>query len=111
MKGKHVAVTCSADAIIPVWAFMLLATEIQPFAETLVMGDAETLENELYRKSLSQLNVESFRGKKVVIKGCGDIEIPVSAFVELTRMLRPVADKIMYGEPCSTVPVYKKLRS
>lgn len=108
-QGLHVAVTCSADAIIPVWAYMLIATAIQPFAVTLVFGTLETLETELFRKAISEkVNPEDFRNRKVVIKGCGDVYVPVSAFVEITRILRPVADKIMYGEPCSTVPVFKK---
>ena len=111
-QGQHVAVTCTADAIVPVWAYMLLATSLQPFVETLVFGNLETLETELYRNALSQkLNPEEFRNRKVVIKGCGDIFVPVATFVEITRILRPVADKIMYGEPCSTVPVFKRKTS
>ena len=108
-QDKHVAVTCTADAIVPVWAYMLLATVLQPVALSLVFGNLESLENELFRKAIAEkINPEEFRNRKIVIKGCGDVQIPVSAFVEITRILRPVADKIMYGEPCSTVPVFKK---
>ena len=111
-QDKHVAVTCTAEAIVPVWAYMLLATVLQPVAASLVFGNLESLENELFRNAIAEkINPEDFRNRKIVIKGCGDVQIPVSAFVEITRILRPVADKIMYGEPCSTVPVFKKSKS
>ena len=107
-KDKFVAITCTNDAIIPVWAYMLLATALQPFAARIVFGDLDALEMELFREQLSKIDSESFRDQRVVIKGCGDIEVPVSAFVELTRKLQPVVKSIMYGEPCSTVPVFKR---
>jgi hypothetical protein len=107
-EGQHVLLTCSTDAIIPVWAYMLLATALEPFAKTLVFGSVQDQETRLFLDALDKINFTEFEGKKVVVKGCGDIEIPAAIYVELTRRLRPYASKIMYGEPCSTVPLYKK---
>ncbi len=106
-KGKNVAITCSADAIVPTWAYMLLAAKLEPIANMLVFGDLNNLEDTLFRDALSKVETEKFRNARVVVKGCGDIPVPVSAYVEITCKLRPVAKSIMFGEPCSTVPVYK----
>jgi len=106
-KNKNVCVTCSADAIIPMWAHMLVAVYLQPLAKEIVYGDETFLYNVLYLKNLSQINVNEFAGKRVVIKGCGEKAVPEIAYVEITRLLRPVVKSIMYGEPCSTVPIYK----
>lgn len=106
--GKHVAVTCTADAIVPTWAFMLLSSRIAPYAASIVFGDLAALETMLFHNALAQLDTERFRDERVVIKGCGDIEIPVSAYVEVTAKLIGIAKSVMYGEPCSTVPVYKR---
>jgi hypothetical protein len=107
-KGKHVALFCSTDAIIPRWAWMLLSVALQPFATTVVFGNAETLENVLFESFLSQLNPEDYRDQRVVIKGCSHKPVPVQAYVKLTALLLPVVKSILYGEPCSTVPVYKR---
>jgi hypothetical protein len=109
-KGKNVAVWCSVDAIIPTWAYMLLTTRISPFAHTVVFGTLEDLEKAIYQDALNSVDIEKFRDKKVVIKGCGKYQVPESAYVEITRLLTPVASSIMYGEACSTVPLYKKPR-
>ena len=106
-SGKLVAVTCSSDAIIPVWAYMLLAAALEPFAKKIVLGDLQQLEQQLFLDKLSSINPETYRNQRVVIKGCGDIAVPTAAFLELTGKLRPVVKSILYGEPCSTVPVYK----
>lgn len=106
--GKHVAITCSADAIVPTWAYMLLASRMAPYAANIVFGDLRALETMLFHKALAQFDLERFRDERVVIKGCGDIEIPESAYVEVTARLTGVAKSIMYGEPCSTVPVFKR---
>ncbi len=110
-RDKHVAVYCSVDAIVPRWAYMLLAVQLEPFAKTIVFGNLEDLGNELFRKAIEKIDPMDFKGKKVVIKGCGKLEVPISAYVELTSRLRPYVASIMYGEPCSTVPVYKAKRS
>lgn len=107
-RDKNVAVTCTADAIIPAWAYMLVASNLQPIAQDIVMGDEKELQRQLFLKNISQINVNDFADKRVVIKGCGDIPIGDFVYMELTKILRPVAKSIMYGEPCSTVPVYKK---
>jgi hypothetical protein len=109
-KGKNVAIWCSADAIIPTWAYMLITTRISPFAHIVVFGTLEDLEKAIYQNALSSVDPEKFRDKKVVIKGCGKYQVPESAYVEITRLLTPVASSIMYGEACSTVPLYKKPR-
>lgn len=109
-KGKNVAVWCSVDAIIPTWAYMLLTTRISPFAHTVVFGTLEDLEKAIYQNALTSVDIEKFRDKKVVVKGCGKYQVPESAYVEITRLLTPVASSIMYGEACSTVPLYKKPR-
>jgi hypothetical protein len=107
-KDKFVAITCSADAIVPTWAYMLIAASLQSFAKKFLFGDLKALETFLFLDSLSKINPEDFRDKRIVIKGCGNLPVPESAYVELTRILSPVAKSVMYGEPCSTVPVYKK---
>ena len=107
-QEKLVAISCSADAIVPAWAYMLIATSLQPFAKKFVFGDLKTLETVLFLETLSKINPEDYRDKKLVIKGCGNLPVPESAYVELTRILTPVAKSILFGEPCSTVPVYKQ---
>jgi hypothetical protein len=107
-EGKNVAITCSADAIIPVWAYMLAASYLQPVAKEIVMGDEKELLKSLFLKNLAAIDVNEYNDKRVVIKGCGETPIPDYVYMEITRMLRPVVKSIMYGEPCSTVPVFKK---
>lgn len=107
-KDKNVALTCSADAIIPVWAWMLAVTYLQPIAKEVVMGDEKELHKTLFLKNLAAIDTSEFTDKKVVIKGCGETPIGDYVYMEITKLLRPVVKSIMYGEPCSTVPVYKK---
>jgi hypothetical protein len=106
--NKYVALTCTADAIIPDWTWMLLASAMQPFTKKIVFGDLEKLETVLFTEVLSAFDPEQYRDARVVIKGCGDKPVPKTAYIELTRVLQPVVKSIMYGEPCSTVPVYKR---
>jgi hypothetical protein len=107
--GKYIALICSEDAIVPTWAYMLLASQLEPFVKKVVFGDLETLETVLYNEILNKLNINAYYDVRVVIKGCGDLPVPIAAFVEITRLLRPVAKSIMYGEACSMVPLYKQL--
>lgn len=109
--GKHVAITCSADAIIPTWAYMLLASALQPHVANVIFGNLEELERMLFVRALDQIDWKKYSGAKVVIKGCSKVEVPVSVYVEVTNRLRPLASSIMYGEPCSTVPIFKKLKN
>lgn len=107
-RNKHVAITCSADAIIPVWAYMLVTTYLQPVAKEIITGTEKELHKSIFLKNMSSINPEEYADKRVVLKGCGDTPIDEFAYAEATRILLPVVKSIMYGEPCSTVPVYKK---
>jgi len=107
-SNKNIALTCTADAIIPMWAYMLVASYLQPVAKAIVFGNEDFLKQTLFIKNLNQLNVADYADKRVVIKGCGELPVSESAYVEITNLLRPVVKSIMYGEPCSTVPIYKK---
>lgn len=107
-EGKNVAIICSVDAIVPTWAYMLLALQLEPYAHHFVFGDLAALEQALFQDALGKIDIEEFRDKKVVVKGCGELPIPEYAYVELTRLLRPVVATMMYGEPCSTVPLFKQ---
>ena len=107
-ENANVAVTCSADAIIPVWAFMLVTTYLRPVAKNIVLGDEKKLIETILLQNISALNIDEYKDKRIVIKGCGDLPIPESAYLQITSVLLPHVKSIMYGEPCSTVPVYKK---
>jgi hypothetical protein len=107
-KNKNVCITCTADAIIPMWANMLVAVYLQPVAREIVFGNEEFLHKVVYLKNLAKINVDEFAGKRLIIKGCGDKPVSEAAYVEITRLLKPVAKSIMYGEACSTVPIYKQ---
>jgi len=106
--GKNVAIINSADAIVPTWAYMLLATKLQPYVNRYVLGNLENLEQVLFQEAIAKIDPEDYREAKVVVKGCGQIPVPNFAYVEIMRLLLPVVSSIMYGEPCSTVPIYKK---
>jgi hypothetical protein len=107
-SDKNVAVTCSEDAIVPTWAFMLLAIQLEPYANMVVFGSLADLETKLYEEALSKINFQEYEGTRVVVKGCSKVSVPTSVYVEVTRRLFPYAQSIMFGEPCSTVPLYKK---
>ncbi len=109
-KGKTVLLYCSADAIIPVWAYMLFSAQLAPYADLIHFGKKTHFLEEHYNKSIAELDLSIHEGKRVVIKGCSDKEVPASAYVSLTRALQPFAQSIMYGEPCSTVPIFKRPR-
>ncbi|WP_339658957.1 DUF2480 family protein [uncultured Polaribacter sp.] len=106
-KNCFVAVSCSADAIIPSWALMLVASELTPFANKVVIGDLELLETVIYQELISFLDVKDFANKPVIIKGCANKPIPNSAFAFLIAKLQPIVKSIMFGEACSTVPLFK----
>jgi Protein of unknown function (DUF2480) len=109
-QNKSVAIFCSADAVIPTWAFMLIGIALQPHAAGVVYGSRAELIARIFNESLNKVDWGKFKDAKVVIKGCSDQHIPESAYVEAATRLRPYASSIMYGEPCSTVPLYKKPR-
>lgn len=108
-QGKNVTITCSADAIIPMWAYMLVTTYLQPVAKSSYVGTAEEMHKHLFLQNINGINTMDFKDQRIVIKGCGDKEIGPFAYAEITRLLLPHVKSLMYGEPCSTVPVYKKV--
>lgn len=106
-QNKSVALYCSADAIIPLWAYMLAASYLNPVASHVFSGTPEDLRKDLFLRNIRALDLHTFEGARVVVKGCGDMQLGEYAFVEITTRLQPVVRSLMYGEPCSTVPVYK----
>jgi Protein of unknown function (DUF2480) len=108
--GKNMAVFCSADAIVPLWAYMLVAVYAAPHAADIAQCTPEQYADTAFLKKIAALDIEEYAGKRLVIKGCSDKPVPPSAYLEIARRLQPVALSIMFGEPCSTVPVYKKSR-
>jgi hypothetical protein len=107
-QDKILAVVCTADAIIPSWAYMLVAVQAQPFVKDIFLGDGATALREAFLVNLRAIDTSEFADKRVVVKGCGDLTVDGFAYLEIARLLRPVVKSIMYGEACSNVPVYKK---
>jgi hypothetical protein len=106
-SNKIVGVFCSADAVIPVWAYMLVTSYLQPIAKEVIMGDEAAVIRQILTKQIQAIDPNEYKDQRVVVKGCGDRPIGDFAYLEITKLLRPVAKSIMYGEPCSTVPVFK----
>jgi hypothetical protein len=109
-ENKQVAIECTADAIVPVWAYMLAASYLQPLASSVYFGSPEELKKDFILKGIAAIDQAEYADKRVVIKGCGDTPVPEAAYVAVTHHLRPVVKSLMYGEPCSTVPIYKKAK-
>jgi len=107
-QDKIVGIYCSTDAIIPMWANMLIASALQPFAKAIYFGDENKVREQILLEGISQIDLTEYLDQRVVVKGCGETPIGESAYIAITNKLRPVVKSIMYGEPCSTVPVYKK---
>ncbi|MEY2834428.1 MAG: hypothetical protein RLZZ557_90 [Bacteroidota bacterium] len=107
-QNKHVAVCCSSEAIIPMWAYMLVASKLTPVASRITVGNLDLAIREAFLNRLQQLDASQYADKRVIIKGCGEKEIPPYAYLAITEHLMPHVKSLMYGEPCSTVPVYKK---
>ncbi|GAA3558123.1 DUF2480 family protein [Snuella lapsa] len=106
-QDAYVALTCSSDAIIPGWAYMLLSMYLEPFAKKIVIGNLEALETAIYQDIIKELNVTAFKDKPLIIKGCSKKPVPNNAYIMLAIKLKPVAKSIMYGEACSSVPLFK----
>jgi len=106
--GKFVAITCTADAVIPLWAYMLVANSLEPFAAKIHFGNLEQLEIELFKDAISKIDVNIYADKRVLVNGCSNKPVPASAFLDITLKLKPVVKSIMFGEACSAVPVFKK---
>ena len=107
-KGTYVALTCSSDAIIPAWAYMLLAMHLESYSKKTVIGNLEQLETSLYQTIIENLDVTSFKGQPIIIKGCSNKPVPSNAYILLSQKLKPIAKSIMYGEACSSVPLFKR---
>lgn len=107
-SNQFVALTCSTNAIIPAWAYMLLTIELEPFAKKICIGDLETLETSIYQDIITRLDVEPYKDKPLIIKGCSNKPVPANAYIMLTNKLKSVAKSIMYGEACSSVPLFKR---
>lgn len=107
-QDKYIALYCSTDAIIPGWAYMLICTRLYPYAKRVVQGNLETLETSLYQSIIEDLDVSAYEGRPVIIKGCSNKPVPQNAYLLITMKLLPVAKSVMYGEACSSVPLYKK---
>lgn len=107
-QNKYIALTCTTDAIIPAWAYMLIATQLDAYAVKTVIGNLETLETLVYQDIISNLDVSEFKDKPLIIKGCSKKPVPENAYIMLIDKLKPIAKSIMYGEACSSVPLYKR---
>ena len=109
-QDNFVAITCSADAIVPTWAYMLVAIALQPYVKKVIFGNLSDLERELYIDAINLFDLNSIANKRVLVKGCGDINIPDSAFVYISQKFVPVVKSLMFGEACSNVPLYKEAK-
>ncbi len=107
-QNKYVAIYCSTDAIVPGWAYMLVATKLQPFTKNVVKGSLQDLETSNYQTIIANLDLTQFTGKPVIIKGCSNKPVPQNAYLWITQKLLPIAKSVMYGEACSSVPLFKK---
>ncbi len=107
-QDKIVGIFCSTDAIIPMWANMLIVSNLSPFAKSVYFGNESSIRDLVLLEAIQKIDASVYADQRIVVKGCGDIPIGESAYIAITQKLRPVAKSIMYGEPCSTVPVYKK---
>ena len=107
-QDSYVALTCSSDAIIPGWAYMLLSIQLEPFVKKVIIGTLEGLETSIYQDVLNNLDTSEFKDKPIIIKGCSKKPVPSNAYIMLATKLKPIAKSIMYGEACSSVPLFKK---
>jgi len=107
-SGKYLALTCTTDAIVPAWAYMLIAGALQPFAKKVILGDLVHLETSIYQDIIKELDVEQYKDLPIIIKGCSRKPVPENAYLQIMQKLQPVAKSIMFGEACSSVPLYKK---
>lgn len=109
-SGKFVALTCSTEAIVPTWAYMLITSNLVPFAEKVILGDLQQLETSIYQELIENLDVSEYNNLSLIVKGCSDKAVPEQAYIQLVQKLQPVAKSLMFGEACSSVPIYKRPR-
>jgi len=109
-KGHYVGIHCSADAVIPTWAFMLVSVQLAPYANLVSAGDLQQLEQAIFTRFVERFDTEPYTNARIIVKGCSTLPVPLNAYTELTAKLTAVAKSLMFGEPCSTVPLFKKPR-
>ncbi len=109
-QDKYIALTCSSDAIIPSWAYLLITVALSPYAKQIIVGNLKELESAIFQRIISEIPIENYNDKPIIIKGCSDKIIPETAYTLLINKLLPYATSIMYGEACSSVPLYKKIK-
>lgn len=107
-QDKYVSIYCSADAIIPQWAFMLAGIHLFPYAKKIYYGDEQTLIQNILLEKIKNLDINKYKDRPIVVKGCGNVKVDINIYIQLCNQLLPYVKSIMYGEPCSTVPLYKK---
>ena len=110
-QDAYVALTCTTDAIVPAWAYMLLSSSLEPYANTIIKGDLEQLESSIYQELITAIDLESYKDKPVIIKGCSNKPVPTNAYLMMINRLQKVAKSVMYGEACSSVPLYKRSKN
>ncbi len=110
-SGKYVAITCLTEAVIPSWAFMLIAINLEGYAKFMVQGDLDDLENAVFYNVIEKIEISEYENKSVIIKGCSNMPIPDNAYIFLIQKIKPVVKSLMFGEACSTVPLYKKFNN
>ena len=109
-RNKIVLIHCTADAIIPLWAYMLVRSHLSDIPSDVYTGDKDAYLKKYYTEAIRKMNPEMYKDQRVVIKGCSNKPVPEAAYAEMTGLLLPYAQSIMFGEPCSTVPVFKRPR-
>lgn len=107
-RDSYLTIICSTDAIIPMWAYMLVTAYAEPMTKDIFVGTTEEMHKHVFLKNIATINPEVYTDQRVIIKGCGDHPIDAAAYAAITQLLRPVVKSIMYGEACSNVPIYKK---
>ena len=107
-KDAYVALICSTEAIIPTWSYMLLSLHLEPFVKKSVIGNLETLETAIYQDIITKIDTSEYKDKPIIIKGCANKPVPKNAYIMLSQKLKPIAKSILFGEACSSVPLYKK---
>jgi len=110
-QDKYVVLYCSANAIVPMWAYMILSAQLSAYAKDVACSSVEHASEVFLFRNLAKLNMEEFKNQRVIVKGCGDRQIPEAAFVQIAEQLSKVVLSLMYGEACSSVPVFKKLKN
>ena len=106
-QNSAVAIINSVEAIVPTWAYMLMGTYLKDNCLFFDLGVPETIIEKYYLTQIDAISTNDYKGTRVVLKGCGKLNIPQSIYARLTNRLMGEVKSLMFGEPCSTVPVYK----